>query len=114
MIAKWYKARGQRVPEPKSLSTIGFIADDRVAAWLYVTNSNMAMIECVISNPDTVPSLRRESLQHLCSFMVDAAMAMGYTNLAGITNHPSIEAICSRLGFKKGPASFGIWVLSEK
>lgn len=111
MICSWYEKRGSRAPSESTLSDLGWIADDRVAGWLYITNSNMAMIEGIVSDPDTVPSLRRESLEKLCAFMVDVSMSLGYTHIFGITRHPSIDRICQKLGFKSG--DFKIWMLNE-
>lgn len=100
-IVSWYKARGLSAPPKDSLSTMGFVADNRVAGWLYLTNSNVALIEGVISNPYTVPSLRRASLQKLAGVMVDSALSLGYTTIKVDTNHPSIQKIVTDMGFKE-------------
>lgn len=111
MIASWCRERGKPVPAPEILSDTGFIADNRVVGWLYITNSNVAMIENVISNPTTVPSLRRQSLRTLCAHLVDSALILGYVNIFGITNHPSIKKICKDMGFKE--AQFSVFTLAE-
>lgn len=114
LVASWYEARGKQPPDPRRLSTTGFIADERVAGWLYVTDSSMSFIDCVIADPLTVPSLRRASLLKLCQVLVETSFMVGCTDIMGITAHPSIEKICDLLGFKQGPSTLGIWVLSEK
>lgn len=100
-IVSWYKKRGKTPPDPRALSDLGFMADERVAAWLFLTNSNMVLIEGVIADPDSVASLRKESLNKLIGFMVDFALQLGYTQVIGITKHPSIERIGKKYGFKQ-------------
>lgn len=92
------------MPDPRSLSNTGFIADNRVAGWLLLTNSNIALIEGIISDPDSVPSLRRESLDKLIGFMIDFCLASGYTQIIGITRHPRIEGVGKKFGFKPLPS----------
>jgi hypothetical protein len=101
MLAKWYKKRGMKVPDDRSLSDSGWIADERVAGFLYLTNSNLALIDCVISNPDTLPSARQQSLQVLLGVLVDTALMLGYTNILGLTKHPNVKALAGKLGFKE-------------
>ena len=111
-IDAWYDKRNRDMPDPKTFSDMGYMADGRVAGWLYVTNSNMAMIEGIIADPDTVPSLRKASLEKLCGFLVDTAVALGYTHIFGITEHPSIEKVCYKLGFQEAKG-FRVFVLNE-
>lgn len=99
MIKEWYEKRGQTAPQPAQLSDTGYIADGRVCGFLYLTNSNMAMIEGIVANPDTVPSLRRASLTKLIGCMVDTALLLGYDNVFGIGKHPSITEEAKRFGF---------------
>lgn len=101
IIKKWYKARKQTVPARACLSDVGFIADGRAAGWLYLTNSNIAMIEGIVSDPNTVPSLRRASLNKLIGILVDTAVSLGYTNIIGLSNHPGISRVGARYGFKE-------------
>lgn len=111
MIASWFKERGKPVPSQDLLSDLGFIADERVAGWIYITNSSLAMIENVISNPNTVPSLRRESTKRLCSTLVESAMVLGFNNIFAISNHPAIEKICKDMGFRS--AAFKVFTLKD-
>lgn len=104
LIVSWYKKHKQRVPDPRALSNTGFIADERVAGWIFLTNSNIALIEGIISDPDSIPSLRRESLNKLIGFMIDFCIASGYTQIIGITKHPRIEFIGKKYGFKTLPS----------
>lgn len=111
-IKSWYEERGKPVPARKTLSDMGYIADGRVAGWLYFTNSNIALIECIISDPNTVPSSRRASLRKLVGFLIDTALMLGYTNIVGLSSHPSIEKVAKEFGFKKGVLN--VYTLSEE
>jgi hypothetical protein len=96
-----------------SLPPIGFICDERVVGWLYTTNSTVALIDGVVANPDTIPSLRRESLQKLCTHLVEVAFELGHTNIIAVTSHPSIQSICKTMGFTLSP-HLQVWALREK
>ena len=99
MIAGWYLDRDMTPPAPESLSDVGYIVEERVAGWIYLTNSNVAMIEGVISDPNSLPSFRRLATKRLCSTLVDMAVALGYTKVLAITSHPAIMEICETMGF---------------
>lgn len=101
LIETWYAARGAKMPKNGILSDLGYIVDDRCVGWLYLTNSNMAMIENIVADPNTVPSLRRLSVKKLVGFLIDLATTMGYTNIFGITQHTSIMKLSKEFGFKE-------------
>lgn len=111
-ICSWYDKRGHKAPSIETLSDMGWIADERVAGWLYTTNSNMAMIEGIIANPDTTPSLRRESVERLVSFMIDVSLGLGFTQIFGITRNERMVGLCKKLGFKE--SIFRVMLLSEE
>lgn len=111
MIASWFKAR--KLPEPMwhQLSETGYIADERVAGWLLCTNSSVAMIEALISDPHTVPSLRKESMRKLAGFLIDTALLLGYSNIVCASKHPSVDKMAKSLGFKETDLKF--YVLND-
>ena len=112
LLQSFYKARGRVAPNRKVLPTIGYVSEGRVIGFLYQTDSNVAMIEGIISDPNTVPSSRRIALARLAGKLIDTALAMGYTNIFAITNHPAIETLCEKLLFKSG-GTYKIYTLSE-
>ena len=103
MIVSWYRQRSLTPPDPRALSDVGFVADNRVAGWLYLTNSNIALIEGIISDPKSPPSLRNESLDKIIGFMIDFALELGYTQFIGITKHSKVEQRVKKFGFKVLP-----------
>lgn len=101
MIAGWYLDRDMTPPAPESLSDVGYIVEERVAGWLYLTNSNVAMIEGIISDPLSLPSFRRLATKRLCGTLVDMAVALGYTKVLAITSHPAVVELAETMGFEE-------------
>lgn len=112
MIRKWYKGWGIKAPKIEYFSTTGYICDNRVAGWLYFTNSDLVMIECVIANPNSVPSLRKESLNKLIGFLIDTSINAGYSSIFGISKHPGIAKVAERYNFRLSN-DFKVFALSE-
>ena len=113
IIESWFRSRKIAPPSYQELSETGWIADNRVAGWLLCTNSSVAIIEHLISNPDTVPSLRQESIQKLTGFMIDFALMLGYTHIVAASKHPSVDRVAKQFGFKKTDLSFYVLTESE-
>jgi hypothetical protein len=80
-IASWFHAHG-------------------LEAWIYRTDSTVAMIDWVISNPFTLPSERRMSLKKLAGVLVDTAVALGYPDVIFTTTHENIKKIGVDMGFR--------------
>lgn len=99
LLKRWFKARGLAI-DINSMSDMGYIVDGRVAGWLFVTNSNSAMIEGLIADPHSVPSLRRASTRKLVGFLIDTSLMLGFTNIFAISKHPSIDQMSKEFGFK--------------
>lgn len=100
-IASWYHARGLEAPSLERIPEVGFVVDDRVAGWIYRTDSTVALIDGVISNPHTLPSARKLSLQKLAGVLVDTALALGYPDVIATSSHPSIQKLCPVLGLRE-------------
>jgi hypothetical protein len=101
LIRSWYRQRGLKAPKMAIFSDMGYIADGRVAGFLAIGNSSVAFIEGIISDPNTVPSLRKKSLMKLCGFLTDTALTLGYNTVIGVTKSASIVKVGEGLGFKE-------------
>ena len=111
-IAQWYRDRDKAAPTFAEISGgMGYMADGRVAAWLIPTPTCVAIIENLVSDPNTIPSLRRESVTKLTGFLVDTALALGFTTVICATKHPAVAAQAEKLGFKKTDLTF--YVLND-
>lgn len=100
-IASWYHARGLEAPSLAQLPQVGFIVDGIVAGWVYQTDSSVALLDAVISNPATIPSRRKQATKVLCSTLVDAAVEMGYRDVLFTSSHPTIKRAGEELGFRR-------------
>lgn len=106
-VSQWFKARGEAPPSFQRIhGAMGYMADNRVACWLVPTATSVAIIDGLISNPETVPSLRRESMVKLTGFLVDTALALGYTDIVCASRHPSVHKVAKQLGFEKTDLTF--------
>jgi hypothetical protein len=110
LIMSWWQQRGKRIDYKGTVSDLGFIADGRVAGWLYLTNSRVAMIEGIIADPCSVPSLRKASVRKLTGFLIDTALSLGYTRIFGISKHPGMARVSKEFGFKENV--FKVYTLS--
>lgn len=99
LLESWYAARGRKI-DTSTFSDMGFIVDGRAAGFLYVTNSNLAMIEGIVADPYTIPSHRRLSIEKLVGLLMDTALSLGFTNIFGISKHPAIIKVGKKYGFK--------------
>jgi hypothetical protein len=100
LVSGWYEKRGLTPPPKALLSDMGFVADERAALWLYTTNSGMMMLEGLISNPDTVPSLRRASVKQLVCYLTDVAYARGAVAVFGVGRNKAVSRMLNKLGWK--------------
>ena len=91
---KWYshlkRARGD-YPERQMLSDDGLIITYNgvkvVAGFLYVTNSNIAMIEFVIANPKAKRDIRKKALNILLTHLESIAIHKCYDIMLILTNN---------------------------
>lgn len=100
-IASWYHARDMEAPALHQLPELGFIVDDRVAGFIYRTDSSVALIDGVISNPYTLPAARKLSLEKLAGLLVDTAVQLGYEDIIFTSKNESVKELGERMGFKK-------------
>jgi len=106
--SRWYqKICRSNPPKPDSLSTLGIIIEHQqekiCAGFLYITNSDIALIEFVIANPDAKGSVRKESLKKLLTQLEDEANYKGYKVLLILTSNAVFgENLAKNFNYKKG------------
>lgn len=108
-VASWYHARGLEAPTPDKLPETGFIVDGIVAGWLYRTDSSVALIDGVISNPATLPGRRRLALKRLAAVLTDLAVATGYPDVIFTSANPAIQQLGVDMGYR--PTEQRLYVL---
>lgn len=92
-LQSWQHARGLNMPDKIYLSNIGFIVPNKASGFLYTTNSSIAHLEMLMSNPNINKKDRDEAINTIVLAIVDTASLMGFKV---ITSTTTIEAIKQR------------------
>lgn len=91
MVAKWFHDRNMEKPDPLFFYDTGFIVDGIVVGFLCKTNSRLAYIEHVASDPNSESFKRKCALNTLFHKLEDEAKASGFEMLAGLANKISMQ-----------------------
>ncbi len=100
LINSWYEKRNLQPVDKIFLSSNGYIVDDIVAVWLYKTDSSIAWIENLITNPDAKTYERSRSIDYLLIHVCNEARSMGFKAIIGLTKLAAVSNRCKSLGFK--------------
>lgn len=103
MVKEWY-ARWKYLPIPlETMPPHGLIVSndshDIGAAWLYITNAKIALIEGAILNPDAPKSARKGSHDFIIHSMEFLAKECGCLDMWVISKDRFITSICKKIGF---------------
>jgi|SRR6478609_7169558 len=93
-IKVWCEKRSCPLISTESLSETGFIVKVReekiMAGWFYHTNSNIAWLEFVITNPDSSSENRHQALDLFFETTVNYAKECGIKNLFAVADDNGI------------------------
>lgn len=106
-IQSWFLARNI-VDQSDMFSTIGYIVPDIAAGFLYTTNSQVAIIEHLITNPIYHKEIRDKALDEVVLSIIKEAKRLHFTNLLGITEFDVVTQRALKLGFEKQPNPFTV------
>ena len=85
IVKQWWKSHNWEVVPIDALPKTGVIiySDDLpiVAAWLYKTDSNIAWLEFMVSNPNVDKQVRGKAIEHLIDVLTQIAKNYGYKNI---------------------------------
>lgn len=99
MIQEWCKLRGMSEFPDGWLPPTGFVFAKIAAAFLYKTDSSVAYMECVITNPDTTKTERYMALDQVTEAICEEAKAQGFRFLLGWSDNSSLIGHAKALGF---------------
>lgn len=100
ILNSWCREWGMS-PFPEGwLPPTGFWVPGVLAAFLYKTDSKLAYIECVISNPGVGKEERREALFAVNEAIEDEAKASGFQYLMGLSANKSITEAGNMKNYK--------------
>jgi sugar phosphate isomerase/epimerase len=99
-INNWYSAHNLPPMKLSLLPKIGFIEPNVAAAFLYQTDSRLAIIENFISNPESDSVIRGKAIDKIADMLVEIAQSLGVELIVGMTQSKSIEKLAYRHGFQ--------------
>src|SRR5688500_8750332 len=100
MLQHWCVQRELPATSLDILPTRGCIVRGIAAGFLYQTDSQVAFLEGIISNPESDDSDRDKALDVIFLALFDIAAALGFTFVWGFTCRPEVVTRAQRLGFQ--------------
>lgn len=99
-MAGWYAARGLPCPRSSSLPEIGFIEPHVACGFLYRTDSDVGMMEGMITNPCASLSARVRAMDEIMDSLIEAAQLLGVRHVVATCKRKSMEQRAQRHGLK--------------
>lgn len=99
-INAWNSERKDPLFTPGDLPKNGMIEPDVAAGFLFKTDSEIAILENFVSNPNATPFDVSKAIDKIVEELEQTAKAFGYFKLAAFTHVRSIGSRLERLGFK--------------
>lgn len=102
MVCEWWKSWGWDCVPEHALPPVGVIAYDRTkdicCAWLYRTDSSVALLEWFISNRKATEH-RRQAMSMVVDGISNIAKQNGFTSLVTFTKDPHLVRLMEEMGF---------------
>lgn len=94
IVKGWWEKHSWPVIPKASLSSTGFIVKDGtnsvLAGWVYHTNSDIAWLEFVISNPEIKGEIRDQAFDLLFNVTSEYAKVNNFKNIFTSVKHPNL------------------------
>jgi hypothetical protein len=90
LICEWWTAHKWNAPSYLMLPKTGFIIEGLCAGFLYKTDSEIAWLEFVISNPKSDKELRNEALNILIEKLINEAKQSGFKVIFTSVEHTKL------------------------
>lgn len=100
-IGEWYRKRGI-VFDTSFLPPFGLIADGICAGFLYRTDSPVAVVGNLVSDPDGDRETRSQALDLLIEMLYSRARFEGFKRVTAASNLNSVKKRLVSLGFTPG------------
>jgi hypothetical protein len=97
-LCKWWSKYDTNIPE-RVLSNIGLMVEDVAAAWLYITNSEFAIIAFPISNKEVSSAVKDEVFSIIIKRLEGIARSLNYTIISVHSEIDSMIERYKRLGY---------------
>jgi hypothetical protein len=85
---------------PETLPKTGFIVPGKAAGFIYLTDSPVAFMECLVGARDIDAQVRNEALDVIVIALCEEAKRRGCTIVMGTTQFDALVKRSERLGWK--------------
>lgn len=99
-ISYWACQRGIALEPSSFFPKHGFIVQAVAAGFIYLTDSNLAIIDCYVANPRSEKSVRNEALDLITRELIKTAKELGYTIIKCDTQIDAVKERAKHHGFK--------------
>lgn len=89
-LCGWWNHHGWTPPEQNMLPEVGYIVDDVCAGFLYKTDSKIAWLEFIISNPKSEKEQRDQALDLLIEQLYNRAKELGFQAIFTSASHQGL------------------------
>lgn len=99
MLCQWWIDHDEVPPIACLYPETGFIVENVAAAFLYKTDSCMALIEMIIYNPRSPKEIRQKALDDVIEAVILEAKGQDFEVLAGFTDLPVVVERSKKFNF---------------
>ena len=104
VLVSWYMQRGLDAPDSYLLPSTGVVVskegEDVAAAFMYRTDSPIAVLEGLISSPNSSREDRREAMGIALQALKEQALESGFRALSAVSSHEGVIDLLKSNGFE--------------
>jgi hypothetical protein len=100
-VATWWEGHGWQAIPLDALPARGLIVPELAAGFLYQTDSNIGIMEWIVSNPQATPRKAYEAIQDIVSGLHMMAKDMGCKSILTFARHRGLIRLYEKSGFVK-------------
>lgn len=101
ILYEWWIGHGWPPVPVEALPFTGFVVKDVCAGFMYKTDSSIAFMEFIVSNPQANPMAVGRGIKMIVEAIQKEASSRGFTSLLTFINKKSLGKMYERSGFKK-------------
>lgn len=101
-MTQWYEIRGRPAPGLCSLPVYGYVVPGLAAGFLYLTDSDIAFADGLVTNPNAPIFDRTNALDAISDEIIATAKRLGVSKLLGFVSKRGSQYLCRNHGLKRG------------
>jgi hypothetical protein len=99
-LKEWWVAQNWPPVPEDNLPQMGYVVEDICAGFLYQTDSKCAILEWIISNPNSDSTKRDKALDLLIKTILEETRNLGYQTILSWISHPRLMTRFLKHDFK--------------